>query len=51
MTDWRTYIIDKNAITTRLKIIRNLRNQPEYIEEFLSAILIEHVLNVEIVDF
>lgn len=49
--DRLTYIIDKNVVTTRVKIIRNLHNRPEYIEELLSAILVEHVLDIEIVDF
>lgn len=46
------YIIGIKGIETAgLKIIRNLRNRPEYIEELLGAIVIEHILHVEIVNF
>jgi len=46
------YVIGiKNVEDTKLKIVKNLRDRPEYIEELLSAIAIEHVLYVEIVDF
>lgn len=47
-----TYVISiKDVETTELKITRNLRNRPEYIEEFLRTIMIEHIFYVEIVDF
>lgn len=51
------YIISIKDIKTTtsilyiLKIIKNLRDRPEYIEELLSTIAMEHVFHIEIVDF
>lgn len=47
-----TYVISiKDVEATELKIIRDLRDRPEYIEEFLRAIVSEHIFHIEIVNF